>query len=331
MTKEALATKYRPKSFEEVVSQDIIVKILEEQVKSGTFKRVYLFCGPAGCGKTTLARIMAKELNNGLSLPIEIDAASNNGVENVRNIIEESYKKPIVGNYKVYILDEVHMLSNGAWNALLKLLEEPPKTVVFILCTTDPQKIPNTILSRVQRFDFSRIPYNLILERLKDISEKEGIQTSNEVLEYISKLSRGGLRTAISMLDKVSYMSDPSNVELVSSALNYVSYEDLVELAHSLINGFFGSPIKIVESWYMNGNDIKQAMSEFSNFLVDACKLHIFKDCEIPESYHEAILEEELDDLLTLLDWTQKLLYNLKWESNVLQVVEAEILTYGRV
>lgn len=173
MAKQTLAVKYRPKSFEDVVEQTAIKDILTDQIKTETFQHSYLFCGPAGCGKTTAARIFASDINKGKGNPIEVDAASNNGVENVREIIDGARRKALDSDYKVYIIDECHMLSNGAWNAMLKLLEEPPKTTVFIMCTTDPNKIPNTILSRVQRYNFSKISLDSIVSRLKFILDSE--------------------------------------------------------------------------------------------------------------------------------------------------------------
>ena len=174
MSKITLAVKYRPRTFDDVVEQEAIKVILSEQIKTNSFKHAYLFCGPAGCGKTTAARIFANDLNKGLGNPIEVDAASNSGVDNVREIIENAKRKSLDSDYKVYIIDECHALSNGAWQAFLKLLEEPPKGTIFIMCTTDPQKIPATILSRVQRYDFSKIPTDSIAARLVHILENEG-------------------------------------------------------------------------------------------------------------------------------------------------------------
>lgn len=171
---QSLAVKWRPKDWEDLTEQEYIKIILQNQITTQTIKNAYLFCGPAGCGKTTSARIFANKINDNKGLPIEIDAASNNGVEQVRTIIEDAKFKPLDSNYKIYIMDECHMLSTGAWNAMLKLLEEPPKTTIFILCTTDPQKIPATILSRVQRFDFCKISQQGIIDRLEYILNQEG-------------------------------------------------------------------------------------------------------------------------------------------------------------
>lgn len=170
---ESLAIKYRPKKWEDVVEQSSTTVILQNQLSTGNIQNAYLFCGGAGTGKTTCARIFANEINHGAGIPIELDAASNNSVDDIRGIIAQSKTASLDSEYKVFILDEVHALSNSAWQAMLKVLEEPPKKSIFIMCTTDPQKIPKTILSRVQRFNFQRISQKGIVNRLKYILDEE--------------------------------------------------------------------------------------------------------------------------------------------------------------
>lgn len=169
----ALAIKYRPAKFDEVVEQSATKVILKQQLESGEVKNAYLFCGSAGCGKTTCARIFANEINKGKGSPIELDAASNNSVDDVREIIQQAKTTSLDSEYKVFIMDEVHALSGQAWQAMLKVLEEPPIKSIFIMCTTNPEKIPKTILSRVQRFDFQRLSNKGIYDRLVDIINKE--------------------------------------------------------------------------------------------------------------------------------------------------------------
>ena len=170
---KTLAVKYRPQTWDDVTEQSSTKIILQQQLESGEVKNAYLFCGPAGCGKTTCARIFANEINKGEGNPIELDAASNNGVDDVRNIIQQAKTKSINSEYKIFIIDECHALSNSAWQAMLKIIEEPPAKSIFLFCTTDPQKIPKTILSRVQRYDFQRISQEGIVERLERILELE--------------------------------------------------------------------------------------------------------------------------------------------------------------
>lgn len=171
---QSLAIKYRPKSWEEVVEQSATKTILQQQLESKQVKNAYLFCGGAGTGKTTCARIFANEINQGKGSPIELDAASNNSVDDVREIIQQSKTASLDSEYKVFILDEVHALSNSAWQAMLKVLEEPPAKSIFIMCTTEKNKIPKTILSRVQQFNFQRISTNAISNRLVNILVQEG-------------------------------------------------------------------------------------------------------------------------------------------------------------
>lgn len=177
-SRKALAIKYRPTSFDDVVEQNSVKIILEQQIKEKSFKSAYLFVGGAGTGKTTCARIFANDINHGEGNPIELDAASNNGVDDVRNIIQQAKTKSLDSEYKIFIIDECHALSNSAWQAMLKIIEEPPAKSIFIFCTTNPERIPKTILSRVQRYDFNRISTEGIVNRLKYILEQE-----NYVLE----------------------------------------------------------------------------------------------------------------------------------------------------
>ena len=179
MAIKTLAVKYRPTTFEDMTEQESIKIILKQQLDSGEIKNAYLFCGPAGCGKTTAARIFANEINKGQGNPIEMDAASNSGVDDVRNITQQAKLKSIDSEYKIFIIDECHAISNTGWQAFLKLIEEPPAKSIFIFATTDPQKIPKTILSRVQRYDFRRISEKGIADRLKYVLEEEGY-TQNE-------------------------------------------------------------------------------------------------------------------------------------------------------
>lgn len=341
---KTLAVKYRPESFSDVVEQGPIKAILQEQVKTGTFKNAYLFTGGAGTGKTTCARILAKDINEGKGNPVEIDAASNNGVDNVRDIIDNSRFKSIDSKYKVYIVDECHMLSNGAWNAMLKLLEEPPAFTIFIFCTTDPQKIPATILSRVQRFDFQRLSFNSIVGRLRYIlseecSEESGgefgftaTEPEDGALEYIAKMADGGMRDAITMLDKVLSYSKEVTIENVVSALGTVDYELMIQLANCIIDMKSKEALDVIEHIYRKGIDLKQFVKQFCEFLLDVRKYQMFNSFDylkIPKT-----MENDMKDFLgvdrtfvkQMLESFLRINQEIKWETLPKPILESEVL-----
>ena len=333
-----LANKYRPKKFKDVVAQAYVKEILLNQLETGEVKHAYLFCGGAGTGKTTSARIFAKEVNEGKGNPIEIDAASNNGVENVRNIIEDSKFKSLDSKYKVYIIDEVHMLSTGAFNALLKTLEEPPSGTIFILCTTDPQKIPGTIMSRVQRFDFTRIKNEDIISRLTHILEyenEEGAHYSNteEALSFIGKLANGGMRDAITRLEKVLDYTSDITVEAVSAALGTPDYETFVELTLAILSNETESALKMLDDFHMSGKDLKLTMRNYTDFLVDLCKFYLTQDISftsLPDYLVEDLktISDSADYslLLWMLEEMNKLNSIIKWEPNAKPIIEGQVL-----
>ena len=331
---EALATKYRPRTFNDVVCQDNIKKVLTNQLETGEIKQAYLFCGGAGTGKTTSARIFANEVNEGKGKPIEIDGASNNGVDNIRSIIDDCKMKSLDSKYKVYIIDEVHMLSLGAFNALLKVLEEPPKGVIFILCTTDPHKIPATILSRLQRFDFKRIPQFDIVQRLEYILKKEGILTYNvEAIEYIAKLADGGMRDAIMKLDTVLGYTNEITLQAVLDCLGITNYEHLLGIVQGIINKQPDEPIQIIDKIYRDGKDLKLFVKDLNKFVLDLCKLNITRNKELTmiptdimrQCIHIATNTSKYD-LVDILDGINNLLDKIKYEQNPKNLVESELI-----
>lgn len=335
MAKQTLAVKYRPKTFEDVVEQQAIKDILTDQIKTGTFQHSYLFCGPAGCGKTTAARIFANDINEGKGNPIEVDAASNNGVDNVREIIDGARRKSLDSEYKVYIIDECHMLSTGAWNAMLKLLEEPPKTTVFIMCTTDPQKIPATILSRVQRYNFSKISLDNIISRLKYIIQEEGEYTcTEEAIQYIAKLADGGMRDAITMMDKCLSLDPNLTVESVVSALGTVDYNTHFDLLLYMEGRHKQSATKLIEDVYNSGKDLKQFIKQFQYFVLDVCKYKMFYDFKyisipaLPE-YEQKLEDEDLELALKVLEWVRQLNSDIKWEANPKAITQTAIVLFN--
>lgn len=343
----SLALKYRPKSFSDLTEQSSIKLILEEQLRTKTTKNAYLFVGGAGTGKTTSARIFANEINQGKGTPIEIDAASNNGVEDARNIIENAKFKALDAEYKVYIIDECHMLSNGAWNAMLKLLEEPPAQTIFILCTTDPQKIPNTILSRVQRYDFQRISHNGIVKRLKYIIASENAELQydengnfideeyylidNDCYEYIAKLADGGMRDAITLLDKCLSFSAELNIEKVVEALGVTNFDDMFTLVDHIWNCNKEGIIHIIEGVHRKGIDLKQFIKQFTYFLVDLLKYELCQNYEylqIPSNYEISYDKDQYEIIHDLLKVVISLNASIKWEQNPKPLIEAELLIF---
>ena len=356
----ALALKYRPHTFADVEEQVAIKAILTDQIDTKTFKHAYLFCGPAGCGKTTAARIFANDLNDGKGNPIELDAASRNGVDDVREIIDNAKRKSLDSEFKIYIIDECHMLSMGAWNAMLKLLEEPPMSTIFIMCTTDPQKIPATILSRVQRYDFSKISLPGIMDRLKYIIMKENediiisscgsqdavndiewakqegidvIDYEEEALEYIAKMAEGGMRDAITMMDKCLSLSLDLTLDTVVQALGTVNYDVHFELMYMMSVGNPHGAISVVAETYNSGKDIKQFIKQFQYFILDVLKFKLFNSFQyvsIPNinEYETKMSDEDYDTLLKVLDWARQLNADIKWESNAKAFIETSVILF---
>ena len=278
---DSLAVKYRPQTFDEVIGQDIIVKILKRQLEINDFSHAYLFCGPSGDGKTTLARIFAKELNHGYGSPIEMDAASNNGVDNVRAIIEDSRQRAIDAEDKVIIIDECHAITNQGWQAFLKCIEEPSMYTVFIFCTTDPQKIPATIQNRVMRFNLSRIASNKIKNRLMYISKNENYTNYEESCDYIAKLSCGGMRDAISMLEKCAGYSKDLCITNVIQSLGNFSFETFIDLTNALVDRNQQEVLNIIETCFNSGNDLKLFIEQYLDFVLDLNKYCLFNDISL--------------------------------------------------
>ena len=303
MSYTALYRKFRPDTFEDVKGQDHIVKTLRNQIKADRIGHAYLFCGTRGTGKTTVAKILARAVNcehpvdgnpcnecascraiaSGASMNvIEIDAASNNGVDNIREIREEVAYPPTEGRYKVYIIDEVHMLSIGAFNALLKTLEEPPSYVIFILATTEAHKIPVTILSRCQRYDFRRISQETILKRLEDLMEKEQVDVEEKALRYVAKKGDGSMRDSLSLLDQciAFYLGEKLTYDRVLEVLGAVDTDVFSELLRLILAEQITDAIALLDRLILDGRDLTQFVNDFTWYLRNLMLLKASDDME---------------------------------------------------
>ena len=316
MSYQALYRKFRPQEFEDVKGQDHIVKTLKNQINADRIGHAYLFCGTRGTGKTTIAKIFARAVNcehpvegspcgecptckaiqNGSSMNvIEIDAASNNGVDNIRQIREEVAYRPTEGKYKVYIIDEVHMLSTGAFNALLKTLEEPPEYVMFILATTEAHKIPVTILSRCQRYDFHRISNDTIADRLFELMKKEQIEVEEKAIKYVAKAGDGSMRDALSLLDQciAFHLGEKLTYENVLEVLGAVDTEVFSKLLRQVIAGEVAEAIGTLGRLVDEGREINQMVADFVWYMRNLLLLQSSDDME-------EVLEISKDNLVAL-------------------------------
>lgn len=331
-----LYRKYRPQSFYDLIGQENIVNALSNAINLNRIAHAYLLCGPRGTGKTSSARILAKSLNckkgptlkpcgkcpscldimNSVPLDvIEIDAASNRSVEDTQAILEKIQYVAVNGKYKIYVIDEVHMLSNHAFNALLKTLEEPPENVIFILATTEPHKVLETIISRCQRFDFRRITTEDIVKRLEYIAKEEDINISKEALYSIAKNSAGGMRDAVALLDQISVLGQNRQIDIddINELLGKISYEMLFDIAECVSKSDSEKAIHLIDKIYNKGNEPIQIVSNLIQYFRD---LLILKNCsdknlilnltQLNESYLDKITpqtkEFEVEQIISLID-----------------------------
>lgn len=351
MSYQALYRKYRPASFDEVVGQKHIVQTLKNAVEKDRIAHAYLFCGPRGTGKTSIAKIFARTLNctgehkpcmecencreslNG-SHPdiVEIDAASNNGVDDVRDLIERVGYAPLLGKYKVYIIDEVHMMTAAAFNALLKTIEEPPEHVIFIFATTEPNKVLATILSRCQRYDFSQVSEKDILHRLQDVCKSEQIEADEDALELISELANGGMRDALSILDQcVAYEPDHLTLEGVREIYGVVQTEELGKIIEQLNPEQASETIAFVEDIEARGFDLKRFTADLIGLLKDSLIYDLASGTSLLSERKKEVIKKSLSPVpswkrIQMLNELMNVYNKLGYASNMLDYIETALL-----
>ena len=353
---KALYRVYRPKTFEDVVGQEHIVKTLKNQIKNNNIGHAYLFSGTRGTGKTSTAKIFARAvnclnpineepcneceicvdtLNDNIMDIVEIDAASNNSVDDIRELRESVKYTPSKAKYKVYIIDEVHMLSQGAFNALLKTLEEPPSYVIFILATTEPHKIPATILSRCQRFDFKRVSSKDIANRMAYICEKENIQAEEKALNLIARNSQGALRDALSILDQcMSFGNEKIEYNDVIELLGTVNIDELFELSQAIIGEDTKKSLQILNEFIIWGKDIRNLINDlidhFRNLMVCKVSRELDEIISLPEETIERLKEQaktiNINDLIRILNILSETQDSMKTSSNTRILAEVTIM-----
>ena len=352
MAYKALYRTYRPSTFEEVAGQEHIVKTLQNALATGKLAHAYLFAGPRGTGKTTMAKLLAKALNcdEGIGHQcnecknckaiiegthpdvLELDAASNNGVDEIRELIDKVKYGTILGRYRVYIIDEVHMLSTGAFNALLKTLEEPPEHVIFILATTEPHKILPTILSRCQRYDFTKLSDKDIKDRLKAVLEKEGVAYNDEAIDIIISLADGGMRDALSILDQVlAYSGNKLDVQDILDIFALESKEEKMALLNSIINKDVSDVLGRINRYISLGTDIKRLTDDLLLILKDILIYQSSRNISCLEIINEQEAKDffsrlDIDETLKMIDIIMSAQKDYKNVSSIIPLFEVTIL-----
>ena len=339
---QSLAVTYRPTTFEEVCGQSITVEILKKVIEKRSFKNCYLFAGDSGSGKTTLARIFANQINRGVGEPIEIDAASNNGVDDVRAIIESASQRSLVGDYKIFIIDECHSITTQGWQAFLKSIEEPSPFTIFMFGTTEPNKLPTAILNRVQRYNITKIDSETIKNRLMYICQQEGFTNYEGLCDLLSKSSHGCMRDAIMKLDQCADLSTDLSLDIVKPVLGSLSYEAMFNLTWALQDKEELKVLQVINTLYNTGKDLKSFIELYLEFILDLRRFMLTKDIRytnIPAhlaTENNPVVQQTLNFpeiktwLNNLLDVLLKIKLEIRYDSFYKSTIEAFLIQLCR-
>ena len=341
---QSLAVRYRPKTLNEVVGQANTIKILNKVIEKQSFKHAYLFSGFSGVGKTTIARCFATAINGNLAGLVEFDAASQNGIDQIRALVDSATQRSLTSTYKIVLLDECHVLSSASWQVMLKTLEECPKYTIFMFCTTEPNKIPITILNRMQRFNIAKISSQDIKARLEYVCQQEGFTNYQDTCELISKLCDGCMREALTKLDQCADFSTDLSLANTKIVLGEAPFERMLKLTNFLIAKNEQYTLMAIEMLANEGKDLKQFINEYLGFILELIKYILFKNINLTNI--PVYLENSTDPLISInattsfsnsLTWFNCLVDKLleiknmvKYDTSIKYTIEACLLNFIR-
>ena len=342
MQRQSLATKYRPRTWGDVVGQSLTIELLKRGIEQGRLKNAYLFAGASGTGKTTVARIFANAINEGHGSPIEIDAASNNGVDQVRAIVEDANKRSLDSEYKIYVIDECQAITSAGWDAFLKGIEEPPAYTIFVFCTTEPDKLPLTIQNRLQRYDFSPVPANLVKNRLIQVCQAEGFSDYEAACDLISKNCDGCVRDALMTLDRCSDYSRDLGSDVVKKMVGSSKYEAMFKLTWALQDKDEAAMLGELDSLDASGQNMKAFVDSYLSFALDLSKYSLFRDVSMTDipgylaTSDNPVVQQTVQPegsanwLLDLVDALLEIKAAIKYDSSYKATMAAYLLRFMR-
>ena len=339
---QSLAVKYRPATLNEVVGQSITTQILNKAIEKQQYTNAYCFSGSSGVGKTTIARCFAKAINGSLDGLTELDAASNGNIDQIRALVDAANQRSLVGEYKIFIIDECHAISTAGWQVFLKCLEECPKYTIFMFCTTEPQKIPVTILNRMQRYNITKIDSETIKNRLIYICQNEGFTNYESLCDLLSKTSHGCMRDAIMKLDQCADLSTDLSLEIVKPVLGVLSYEAMFNLTWALQDKDEARVLSVINTLYNSGKELKNFIEVYLEFVLDLVKFNLIRDinCTNIPSYlateTNPVVQQTLNFpeiktwLNNLTDLLLKIKLEIKYDSFYKSTIEAFLIRFCR-